>query len=52
MTFERLFLDHLAVIDQVAHFIGRRHHLDADAIAELQAAIRLKIIDNDYEVLR
>jgi RNA polymerase sigma factor (sigma-70 family) len=52
VTLERLFLDHLAVIDQVAHFIGRRHHLDADAIEELQSAIRLKIIDNDYEVLR
>jgi RNA polymerase sigma factor (sigma-70 family) len=52
VTLERLFLDHLAVIDQVAQFIGRRHHLDADAIEELQSAIRLKIIDNDYEVLR
>ena len=52
MTLERLFLDHLAVIDQVVQFIGRRHHLDADAIEELQSAIRLKIIDNDYEVLR
>ncbi len=52
MTLERLFLDHLAVIDQVVQFIGRRHHLDADAIEELQGAIRLKIIENDYEVLR
>ena len=48
----KLFLDHLAVIDQVAQFIGRRHHLDADAIEELQSTIRLKIIENDYEVLR
>ena len=52
MTLERLFLDHLAVIDQVVQFVGRRHHLDGDAIEELQSAIRLKIIDNDYEVLR
>jgi RNA polymerase sigma factor (sigma-70 family) len=52
VTLERLFLDHLAVIDQVAQFIGRRHHLDADAIEELQSTIRLKIIENDYEVLR
>jgi RNA polymerase sigma factor (sigma-70 family) len=52
VTLERLFLDQLVVIDQVAQFIGRRHHLDADAIEELQSAIRLKIIDNDYEVLR
>ena len=52
MSLERQFLDHLPLIDQVIHFIGRRHHLDADAIDELQSAIRLKIIDNDYEVLR
>lgn len=52
MTLERLFLDHLSVIDQVVQFVGRRHHLDADAIDELQSAIRLKIIENDYEVLR
>lgn len=52
MTLERLFLDHLHVIDQVVQFIGRRHRLGAAAIEELQSAIQLKIIDNDYEVLR
>lgn len=52
MSLERQFLDHLPVIDQVVQFIGRRHRLPADAIEELQSAIHLKIIDNDYEVLR
>ena len=52
MSLERQFLDHLTVIDQVVQFIGRRHRLPADAIEELQSAIHLKIIDNDYEVLR
>ena len=52
MSFERQFLDHLLVIDQVVQFIGRRHRLPADAIEELQSAVHLKIIDNDYEVLR
>lgn len=52
MSLERHFLDHLVVIDQVVQFIGRRHRLRADAIEELQSAIHLKIIDNDYEVLR
>ena len=52
MSFERQFLDHLPVIDQVVQFIGRRHRLPADAIEELQSAVHLKIIDNDYEVLR
>jgi tetratricopeptide (TPR) repeat protein len=36
----------------VVQFIGRRHRLAADAIEELRSAIHLKIIDNDYEVLR
>jgi len=52
VSFERQFLDHLPVIDQVVQFIGRRHRLPADAIEELQSAVHLKIIDNDYEVLR
>jgi RNA polymerase sigma factor (sigma-70 family) len=52
VSLERQFLDHLAVIDQVVQFIGHRHRLPADAIEELQSAIHLKIIDNDYEVLR
>ena len=52
MSFERQFLDHLDVIDQVVQFIGRRHRLPADAVEELQSAIHLKIIENDYEVLR
>ena len=52
MSLEREFLDHLPVIDQVVQFIGRRHRLDPGAIEELQSAIHLKIIDNDYEVLR
>ena len=52
MSIERQFLDHLPVIDQVVQSIGRRHRLPADAIEELQSAVHLKIIDNDYEVLR
>jgi RNA polymerase sigma factor (sigma-70 family) len=52
VSLEREFLDHLPVINQVVQFIGRRHRLDPDAIEELQSAIHLKIIDNDYEVLR
>jgi RNA polymerase sigma factor (sigma-70 family) len=52
VSLEREFLDHLPVIDQVVQFIGRRHRLEPDAIEELQSAIHLKIIDNDYEVLR
>lgn len=49
---EHLFLQHLHVIDRVVQFIARRHHLRAEQAEELAASVRLKIIDNNYEVLR
>ena len=52
MDYERLLVDNLATIDQVVRFIARRHHLAPDDAEELSASLRLKIIDNDYEVLR
>lgn len=52
MSSQRLFLDHLHVIDQVVQFIARRHHLSREEADDLASAIRLKIIENDYEVLR
>lgn len=52
MTPERLFLDQLGVIDQVVQFIARRHHLHADEADDLASAVKLKLIENDYEALR
>ena len=49
---ERLFLEHLELVENVARFIARRHHLTADEAEELSSSVRLKIIENDYEVLR
>ena len=52
VSYEKLLLEHLDLVDQVVRGIARRHRLSADETEELRAAIRLKLVDNDYDVLR
>ena len=52
MNYERLFLEQLHVIEEAVRYVGRRYHLSTDEVQELAADIRVKIIDDDYEVLR
>lgn len=52
VSYEKLLLDHLDLVDQVVRGIARRHRLSADETEELQAAIRFKLVENDYDVLR
>ncbi len=52
MDYERLFLDNLGLVDQVVRGIAHRHRLSADETDELRDAIRLKLVENDYGVLR
>jgi RNA polymerase sigma factor (sigma-70 family) len=52
VSYEQLLLEHLDLVDQVVRGIARRHRLSADETEELQAAIRLKLLENDYDVLR
>jgi RNA polymerase sigma factor for flagellar operon FliA len=52
VNLERLFLDHLAEIERVVRFVARRHHLSKDESDDLASAVSLKVIENDYEVLR
>jgi RNA polymerase sigma factor for flagellar operon FliA len=52
VDYERLFLDNLDLIDQVVRGLARKYHLSADDAAELRDAVRLKLIENDYDVLR
>ena len=49
---ERLFLDNLKVIDDIVAFLAFRHHLNAEEREELNAGVRLKLIDDNYAVLR
>jgi RNA polymerase sigma factor (sigma-70 family) len=52
VNLEQLFLDNLGVIEQVVRFVARRHGLTPDEAEELASSVKLKIIENDYEVLR
>jgi RNA polymerase sigma factor (sigma-70 family) len=52
VDYERLFLDNLGVVNDVVRHIARRHYLSAEASDELASAVRLKIIENDYFILR
>jgi RNA polymerase sigma factor for flagellar operon FliA len=42
----------LPLVDDVVRFVGRRHHLSVEETEELNASVRLKLIERDYEVLR
>lgn len=52
MDYERLFLDNLDLVDQVVRGLVRRHRLSPDEIEDLRGAVRLKLIDKQYDVLR
>jgi len=49
---EELFLTSLGLIDRIAAFICRRNHLNAADAEDFVAQVRLKMIENDYAVLR
>jgi RNA polymerase sigma factor (sigma-70 family) len=49
---ERLVVENLPLVDSVVRQIARRHRLSNDETEELAAAVRLKLVEKDYEVLR
>ena len=49
---ERLFLDHLSAIKAIVAFIGRRRRLSPHELEEFAAHVNLKLIEDDYAVLR
>jgi len=49
---EELFLGSLGLIDRIAAFICRRNHLSTADAEDFVAHVRLKVIENDYAVLR
>jgi len=52
VDYERLVVDNLPLVDSVVRTIARRRRLSADEADELGSSIRLKLVENDYEVLR
>jgi RNA polymerase sigma factor (sigma-70 family) len=47
-----LLTSNLAVIDRAVAFACRRHRLDFDDAEELAAIVKLKLVEDDYAVLR
>lgn len=47
-----LFRSQLPLIDGVIRFIARRHRLAAPEAEEFASHVRLKLIDDDYQILR
>ena len=51
-SWEEVLTSQLPAIDRVVAYVARREHLSATEAEELSSSVRLKIIENDYAVLR
>jgi RNA polymerase sigma factor (sigma-70 family) len=51
-SYEDLFLANLGLVDDVVRFVARRHRLAPTDADEFASQARLKLIENDYAVLR
>lgn len=52
MDYERLLLQHLDEVDQLVRTWGRRRHLSSAEQEDFAGFVRLRLIDDDYAVLR
>ena len=52
MNYQRLLVDHLSVVDQIVRTTGRRRHLAAPELEDFSSFVRLRLIENDYAILR
>ncbi len=52
VDYRQLFEHNLALVDQVVHFVARRHLLSATDADEFSSVVHLKLIEHDYAVLR
>jgi RNA polymerase sigma factor (sigma-70 family) len=51
VDYQRLLLEHLALIDQIVRTTGRRRHLSREQ-EDFAGYVRLRLIEDDYAVLR
>jgi RNA polymerase sigma factor (sigma-70 family) len=52
VDYERFFEDCLPTVDQVVQAVARRHYMTESDAEELSSVIKLKMVDNDYALLR
>ena len=52
MDYQRQFLDHLKLIEQIVRTTGRRRHLSATELDDLGSFVNMRLVENNYAVLR
>src|SRR5688572_19956396 len=52
VSYERTYVEHAELIEGVLTLICRRHRLVGMEADDFRSIARLKLVDNDYEVLR
>jgi RNA polymerase sigma factor (sigma-70 family) len=52
MNWEAVFLENLSLIDSVTRFVCRKHGLIGADAEDFSATVRLKLIEDDYAILR
>jgi RNA polymerase sigma factor (sigma-70 family) len=52
MNPEETYLAHLRTIERIAAFVARRNHLNQDEAAEFIQEVRVRLLDDDYGVIR
>jgi RNA polymerase sigma factor (sigma-70 family) len=52
VSYERIYIEHAELIEGVLTLICRRHRLAGMEADDFRSIARLKLVDNDYEVLR
>jgi RNA polymerase sigma factor for flagellar operon FliA len=52
MNPEETYLQHLRTIERIASFVARRNHLNADEAAEFIQEVRVRLLDDDYAIIR
>jgi RNA polymerase sigma factor (sigma-70 family) len=52
VDYQRLFLDHLKLIEQIVRTTGRRRHLSATEVDDLGSFVNMRLVENNYAVLR
>jgi len=52
VNYQRLLVDHLSVVDQIVRTTGRRRHLAPPELEDFSSFVRLRLIENDYAILR
>jgi RNA polymerase sigma factor (sigma-70 family) len=52
MNAEETYLQHLRMIERIAAYVGRRHHLEATESEEFVQEVRVRLLDEDFAIIR